>query len=87
MVRVESVNQVLRDHGLTRENAKQYVALSPVYNRKALSEKLELSEVAVHRYKREFRAMAPETRVRVMAELLEELSHDLMDSEQADPEG
>jgi hypothetical protein len=82
VVRVKSVDQVLRDHGLTRDNAKLFVALSPLYNRKELGEQLEMSEVSVHRYKRAFRAMTPETRVRVMAALMDELYQELADDEQ-----
>jgi hypothetical protein len=81
-----SVNQVLRDHGLTRENAKQFVALSPLYNKKDLGEQIGLSEFSVHRYKQAFWDMKPETRYRVMAELLDEKYNDIVERNERDEE-
>lgn len=67
-----SVDQVLRDHGLTRENAKQFVLLSPAFNRKALADEMEISEDTAHRYRRAFREMDVADRARVVAALAAE---------------
>ncbi|NUC74736.1 hypothetical protein HTZ84_20965 [Haloterrigena sp. SYSU A558-1] len=78
---IASVTQILRDHGLTPENAKQFVALSPLYNKKDLAEQMGVSEVSVHRYKQIFWDMQPEQRYRVMAALMTEKYNEVVDSE------
>lgn len=69
---MESVEQVLQDHGLTRETAKEFVALSPLYNKKDLAAELGVAEKTVHRYKQAFWEMDEVTRYRVMAVLMDE---------------
>lgn len=82
MILLKSVDQILRDHGLTRENAKQYIYLAPAYNRQDIAEDIELSQETVHRYKREFQEMDAVNRSRVISELGTELFNELVDDEQ-----
>lgn len=79
VITLKSVDQILRDHGLTRENAKQYICRSPAYNRQDIAEDMELSQETVHRYKREFQEMDAVTRSRIIGELGTELHRELAD--------
>ena len=69
-----NVGQILRKYGLTRDNAAKYVVLSPVYNRKALANKISLNEDSVHRYRRAFKDMNGTVRCRVIAALAADLA-------------
>lgn len=75
-----SVDQILRDHGLTRETAKQFVARSTAFNRQEIANDADLSIDTVHRYKRAFREMDTVTRLRVMSVLVNDLHNELADA-------
>ena len=74
-----AVDQIIKEHGLTRENAKQFVLLSPAFNRKALADEMEISEDTAHRYRRAFREMDVADRARVVAALAAEMRNELED--------
>lgn len=80
MIPLKTVDQILRDHGLTRENAKQYVGRCAAYNKRDIAEDTGVSEDTVHRYKREFQAMDTATRCRVVAVLAAELYSEITDT-------
>lgn len=79
-----SVDQVLRDHGLTRENAKLFVLYSPAYNRKELAEEMAISVDTAHRYRRAFREMNIVDRARVVAVLAADKHNGIVDMGEED---
>ena len=74
-----SVEQVIRDHGMTPENVQQYVARGLAYNRKEIARDIGLSPDTVFRYKREFKDMDTVTRLRVTAWAAAQLHNELAD--------
>lgn len=69
---MNSVDEILVEYGMTREKAKQFVELSPAYNRKQAAAKIGMSEENAHRYRRAFQDMDRDTRRQVIRELVQE---------------
>ena len=76
-----SVEQIIRDHRLTPENVKQYVARGLAYNRKEVAQDMQVSRDTVFRYKRAFAEMDVVTRLRLMEWAVSELHSELEDGD------
>ncbi|WP_226006039.1 hypothetical protein [Natrinema salinisoli] len=78
---LKSLDQLLKDYNLTPENAKQYVCRGLAYNIREIKKDTGISRNTLHRYKRRFRTMEEETRLRLIAMLAVELHNEIADAD------
>jgi DNA-binding XRE family transcriptional regulator len=66
------VDQILENHGLTRDTATQYIDAITRKNQSQTAEELDVSRDTINRYKNEFARMNEKHRTLVIATLLQE---------------
>jgi len=66
------VDEILEDHGLTRDNALAYIDAITRMNQSQAAEEINVSTDTIHRYKREFSRMDEHDRALVIATLFHE---------------